>query len=72
MLYEIPKPTVSSNIIKDDSIKSIKFLSLNKFQHLRNYDIQDTNTTNTVTPSHNLNTTRKDKLPHKNLTVVYM
>ena len=34
-----------------------------------NYDTQDTNTSNTVTSPHNLNTTRKDELPHKSLTV---
>ena len=72
ILYEIPQPTVSSNVIKDDNTKSINILSLNKFQYPRNYDTQDTNTTNTVMSSHNLNATRKDKLPHKNLTAVCM
>ena len=66
--YEIPKCTVSS-VIKDDNTKSINFLSPNRFQHLRNYDTQDTNASNTVTSPHNLNITRKDELPHKNLIV---
>ena len=48
---------------------TIPSLSPNRFQHLRNYDTQDTNTSNTVTSPHNLNTTRKGELPHKNLTV---
>ena len=69
MPYEIPKRVVSSNVIKDDNTKSINFLSPNRFQCLRNNDTQDTNTSNTVTSPHNLNTTRKDKRPHKNLTV---
>ena len=43
-------------------------MSPNRFQHLRNYDTQDTNTSNIVTSPHNLNTTRKDEPPHKNLT----
>ena len=30
---------------------------------------QDTNTSNTITSPHNLYTTRKDELPHKNLSV---
>ena len=71
MPQEIPKQTVSNNVIKDDNTKSINFLSQNKFQHLRNYDTQDTNTSNTVTQPHNLNTARKDELPHKNLTVTH-
>ena len=71
MPYEIPKRTASNNVIKDDNTKSINFLSQNKFQHLRNYDTQDTNTSNTVTSPHNLNTARKDELPHKNLTVTH-
>ena len=66
--YEIPKCTVSS-VIKDDNTKSINFLSPNRFQHLRNYDTQDINASNTVTSPHNLNITRKDELPHKNLIV---
>ena len=45
------------------------FLSPNRFQHLSNYATQDTNTSNTVTSPHNLNTTRKDEFSHKNLTV---
>ena len=49
--------------------KSINSLSPNRFQHLRNYDTQDTNSSNTITSPHNLNTTRKEELPHKNLTV---
>ena len=69
MPYETPKGTVSSNVIKDENTKSINFLSPNRFRRLRNYDTQDTNTSNTVTSPHNLNTARKDELPHKNLTV---
>ena len=69
MPYEISKHTESSNVIKDDNTKSINFLSPNRFQHLRNYDTQDTNASNTVTSPHNLNTITKDELPHKNLTV---
>ena len=69
MPYETPKGTVSSNVIKDENTKSINFLSPNRFQRLRNYDTQDTNTSNTVMSLHNLNTARKDELPHKNLTV---
>ena len=69
MPYEIPKRTVSSNVIKDDNTKPINFLSPNRFQHLRNYDTQDTNTSNTVTSQQTLNTARKDQLPHKDLTV---
>ena len=67
--YEIPKRTVSSNVIKDGNIKSINFLLLNRFQHLRNYAKQDTNTSSTVTSPCNLNTTTKNEFSHKNLTV---
>ena len=48
---------------------TIPSLSPNRFQHLRNYDTQDTNTSNTVASPHNSIVTRKDELPHKNLTV---
>ena len=44
-------------------------MSPNRFQHLHNYDTQDTNTSNTVTSQQTLNTTRKDQIPHKDLTV---
>ena len=40
--FEIPKHTVSSNIIRDNNNNSINSLSLNRFQHLRNYDTQNT------------------------------
>ena len=52
MPYEISKHTESSNVIKDDNTKSINFLSPNRFQHLCNYDTQDTNASNTVTSPH--------------------
>ena len=54
MPYETPVSTVSSNVIKDENTKSINFLSPNRFQRLRNYDTQDTNTSNTVTSPNNL------------------
>ena len=51
------------------TIPSLSIFYCQQISTLRNYDTQDNNTSNTVTSPHNLNTTRKDELPHKNLTV---
>ena len=51
------------------TIPSLSIFYCQQILTLRNYDTQDNNTSNTVTSPHNLNTTRKDELPHKNLTV---
>ena len=51
------------------TIPSLSIFYCQQISTLRNYDTQDNNTSNTVTSPHNLNTTRKDELPHKNLTI---